>query len=131
MCGLTGEEVTGSKLGLVEECFSDCNPLIIITPPELALSEEVHDGTKVMGLGSKLDVSTWVQHRILGLVNWLGFLLVLMSGCIAHLQRLEREMEENNLLERKATVNRKVVTPTSRGKRELRNLISSVNYDGW
>ena len=33
------------------------------------------------------------------------------------LQRLEGEMEENNLLQRKAITNRKVVTPTSRGRR--------------
>ena len=46
------------------------------------------------------------------------------------LQRLEGEMEENNLLQRKAITNRKVVTPTGRGRRELRNLISLVNYDG-
>ena len=125
--------MTGSKLGLgEEECFSDCNPLIIIAPPELALSEEVHDGTKVMGLGSKLDVSNWVRHRIPGFGKLVGLPISPHEWlCIAHLQRLEREMEENNLLQRKATVNRKVVTPTGRGKRDLRNLISFVNYDGW
>lgn len=93
--------MTGSKLGLgEEECFSDCNPLIIIAPPELALSEEVHDGTKVMGLGSKLDVSNWVRHRIPGFGKLVGLPISPHEWlCIAHLQRLEREMEENNLLQ--------------------------------
>ena len=105
---------------------------MLFRSPELALLEEVHDGTKVMGLGSKLDVSNWVKHRIPGFGKLVGLPVSPHEWlCIAHLQRLEREMEENNLLQRKATVNRKVVTPTGRGKRDLRNLISFVNYDGW
>ena len=39
-------------------------------------------------------------------------------------------MEVDNLLQKKATANRKVASSTSKGKRELRNLISSDNYDG-
>ena len=45
------------------------------------------------------------------------------------LQRLEREIEAANLMYRKAAAYRKVV-PKDKGKRELMNLISSVNYDG-
>ena len=38
-------------------------------------------------------------------------------------------MENDNLLQKKAIVNQKVSTSTGKGHRELRNLISPVNYD--
>ena len=45
------------------------------------------------------------------------------------LQRLETEFEAANLVHRKDAAHRKVVSK-DKGKRVLRNLISSVNYDG-
>ena len=45
------------------------------------------------------------------------------------LQRLEMEIEAANLMHRKDATHRKVVSE-DKGKRDLRNLISSVNYDG-
>ena len=45
------------------------------------------------------------------------------------LQRLEREIKAANLMHRKDVAHRKVVSK-DKWKRELRNLISSVNYDG-
>ena len=50
--------------------------------------------------------------------------------CIDYLQSLEREMEVVIERRRKATANQKAISSTGKGKRELRNLISSVNYDG-
>ena len=72
-----------------------------------------------------------MKYRIPGF----GKLVGLPISCheklwIAHLQRLEKEMTDANMLRRKATVNRIVATSTCKGKRELKNLISSVNYDG-
>ena len=49
--------------------------------------------------------------------------------CIMLLQRLEREIEVANLQHRKDAAHRKAVSK-DKGNRELRNLISSVNYDG-
>ena len=45
------------------------------------------------------------------------------------LQRLETEIEASKLVHRKDAAHRKAVSK-AKGKRELRNLISSVNYDG-
>ena len=44
------------------------------------------------------------------------------------LQTLEREIEDANLLHRKDATHWKAVSK-DKGKRELRDLISSVNYD--
>ena len=50
--------------------------------------------------------------------------------CIALLQKIEREMEAAKVLNRKVTESRKAVIYKDKGKRELRNLQFSVNYDG-
>ena len=50
--------------------------------------------------------------------------------CIALLQKIERETEAAKELNRKATAIIKVVIFKEKGKKELRNLQSSVNYDG-
>ena len=49
--------------------------------------------------------------------------------CIMLLQRLEMEIEASNLTHRKYAAHRKDVSK-DKGKRELRNLIFLVNYDG-
>ena len=56
-------------------------------------------------------------------------LLLIKKMCIMLLQRLEREIEVANLQHRKDAAHRKAVSK-NKGNRELRNLISSVNYDG-
>ena len=53
-----------------------------------------------------------------------------MRSCISFLQRLETETAAANLLNREATGISKSVKNKNKGRRELRNLISSVNYDG-
>ena len=45
------------------------------------------------------------------------------------LQRLERVIKAANQLHKKDAAHQKAVSK-DKGKRELRNLISSVNYDG-
>ena len=49
--------------------------------------------------------------------------------CIMILQRLEKEIEAANLMHRKDAAYQKAVSK-DKGKKELRNLISLVNYDG-
>ena len=113
---------------LGEESLTDCNPLSTITPPRLDLSMEMHKDT---GLGSRLDVSSWVKHRISGFSKVVGLSVNHYERlCIDYLQRLEREMEVVIERRKKAAANQKAASSTSKGKRELRNLISSVNYDG-
>ena len=45
------------------------------------------------------------------------------------LQRLKMEIEAAKLVHRKDAAHQKTVSK-DKGKRELRNLISSINYDG-
>ena len=49
--------------------------------------------------------------------------------CIALLQKIENETEAAKAMNMKVTLSRKVVSYKDKGKRELRNLQSSVNYD--
>ena len=44
-----------------EESWTDCNPISTIAPPGLDLSIEMHKDNEVLGLGSRLDVSSWVK----------------------------------------------------------------------
>ena len=114
-----------------EESLADCNLLSTIAPPGLKLSMEMHKDTEVLGLGSRLDVSSWVKHRIPGFSKVVGLSMNRHERlCIDYLQMLEREMEVVNERRKHAAVNQKAASSTSKGKRELRNLISSVNYDG-
>ena len=86
---------------------------------------------EVLDIGGTLDVSKWVKNRIPGFSRVIGLSVNRHEKlCIAYLQRLEREMEVINQQRKKATANPKVASSTGKGIRELRNLISTVNYDG-
>ena len=50
--------------------------------------------------------------------------------CIALLQKIETETEVAKVMNRKVRVSRKFVIYKDKGKREQRNLQSSVNYNG-
>ena len=105
------------------------SPLMTITPMGLAVSAELNSGNEVLGLENTLDISNWVKHRIPGFSKMMGLSLGRHEEkCIKLLQGLEREIEATNLLKKKAAAHRKA-TSKDKGKRELRNLISSVNYD--
>ena len=91
-----------------EESLADCNQLSTIAPPGLKLSMEMHKDTEVLGLGSRLDVSSWVKHRIPGFSKVVEFSVNCHERlCIDYLQRLEREMEVVNERQKKAAVNQK------------------------
>ena len=114
-----------------EESLTNCEPLSSIAPLGLELSMEMYKDNEVLGLGSKLDVSSWVKHRIPGFSKVVGLSVNRHERlCIDYLQRLEREMEVVIERRKKATANQKATSSTGKGKRELRNLISSINYDG-
>ena len=114
-----------------EENLADCNPLLTIIPPGLDLSLEVHNNSEVLDIGGTLDVSNWVKNRIPSFSKMIGLSMNRHEKlCIAYLQRLEREMAIINQQRKKAAAIQKVASSTGKGKRELRNLISTVNYDG-
>ena len=104
--------------------------LTAINPLGLVVLAEVNGNTEVLSFDNTLNVSNWVNQRIPSFSKLMGLSLGRHEKmCIMLLQRLETEIEAANLMHRKDADYRKVVSK-DKGKRELRNLISSVNYDG-
>ena len=116
----------------VDEGLSDVDsssPLMTFNPLGLVVMVELNSNTEVMRLDNTLNVSNWVKRRLPGFSKMMGLSLGRHDKrCIMLLQRLETEIEAANLVHRNAT-HRKAVSK-DKGKRELRNLISSVNYEG-
>ena len=97
----------------------------------LTTSAELEEVTEVLSIEAKLDISGWVKHRIPGFSKLVRLLMIQHEKlCIALLQRLETKMKATNVLHRKVIGSQKVAKSKHKGCRELRNLISSVNYDG-
>ena len=90
---------------------------------------ELNSNTEVLRLENTLNVSNWVKRRLPCFSKMMGLSLGRHEKrCIMLLQRLEKETEAANLVHRNAA-HRKAVSKV-KGKRELKNLISSVNYKG-
>ena len=114
-----------------EESSEVCTPLLTVSPSGMALSMEVHNDSEVLDFGGTLDVSKWVKNRISSFSRVIGLSVNRHEKlCIAYLQSLEREMVVINQQRKKAVAKQKVAFSLGKGKRELRNLISTVNYDG-
>ena len=97
---------------------------------ELVVTVELNSIAKVRRFDTSLNVSNWVKHRLPSFSKMMGLSLGRHEKrCIMLLQRLETEIEAAKLVHRKDAAHRKAVSKV-KGKRELRNLISSVNYDG-
>ena len=126
---LVEEELNISDMGLGGE---DSSPIpLSITPSGLPLSAEMNCGNEAVECVNTLDTSRWVKNRLPSFSKLVGLPLRRHEKlCIALLQKIEREMEAVKVMNRKVTVSRKVVIYKDKGKRELRNLQSSVNYDG-
>ena len=125
---LTEVEARNADLDLGD--MDSFSPLMTINPIGLVMSAELHNNTEVMGVENPLNISNWVKHRIPSFSKIMGLSLGRHEKmCIMLLQRLEREIEVANLQHRQDAAHRKAVSK-DKGKRELRNLISSVNYDG-
>ncbi|KAL0012906.1 hypothetical protein SO802_008014 [Lithocarpus litseifolius] len=128
-CELVDVEKDFSDTGLGGEDFLSV-PLTTITPSGLALSADY--GSEAAGGAKTLDISKWVKYRLPGFSKLVGLPLCRHETlCIALLQWIERETEAAKVLNRNITALRKAVICKEKGKRELRNLISSVNYDGY
>ena len=134
LCGTSSSTADAMVLsvGIDEnEEFLDCDPLKIVAPNESITSVEQEGDGEILSLEAKLNIFGWVKRRI---PSFSKLVALSMSSheklCIALLQRLEFEMEAANVLHKEVSGNRKVVKSKNKGRRELRNLISSVNYDG-
>ena len=124
------EDAANISIGFGETELLDCLPLQIIAPSASTNLAKLEEVTKVLSIETKLDISGWVKHRILGFSKLVGLSMTRHEKlCIALLQRLETVMEVANVLHRKATGSKKVAKSKIKGRRELQNLISSVNYD--
>ena len=123
-------EMSHSELGLGGE-VSLAIPFLSITPLRLPVSAEMSCGYVALECANTMDISSWVKNRLPGFSKLVGLPLSRHEKlCIALLQKIEKETEDAKLLNRKVTVPRKAVSNKVKGKRELRNLKSSVNYDG-
>ena len=124
------EEFNFSNSGLGGEDSSPI-PLLSITPFGLPLTAKLNCGIEVVGCESILDISRWVKNKLPGFSKLVGLPLNCHEKlCIALLQSIEKETEAVKAMNKKVTPSRKVVIFKDKGKRELRNLLSSVNYDG-
>ena len=127
---LVEEELNFSNTGLGGEDSSPI-PLLSIIPFGLPLLAELNCDNEAVECVNTLDTSRWVKNRLPGFSKLVGLPLSRHEKlCIALLQKIERETEAAKAMNRKVTVSRKVVIYKDKGKRELRNLQSLVNYDG-
>ena len=123
------EDFIFSNSGLGEEESSPI-PLLFITPFGLPLTAE-NCGTEAVGCEGILDTSRWLKNRLPGFSKLVMLPLNRHEKlCIALLQRIEKKTVDAKAMNKKDTPTRKVVIFKDKGKRELRNLLSSVNYDG-
>ena len=130
VCSLVEEGENFSEMGLGGEVSSPI-PLLAITPGGLPMSDELNRDNQAVECVDTQDTSRWVKYRLPGFSKLVGLPLCRHEKlCIALLQKIERKTEAAKVLNSKVTESRKVVIYKDKGKRELRNLQSSVNYDG-
>ena len=98
-----------------------CVPLAIIEP-------SIQDGAKVDSIPDTEQArSKWVNSHYQGFCKLVGFPID------SHEQQcleLLRNIEETRTLKKGEVSSRKVISTASKGKREFKRLVSSVNYDG-
>uniref|UniRef100_A0A7N2M4C3 Uncharacterized protein n=1 Tax=Quercus lobata TaxID=97700 RepID=A0A7N2M4C3_QUELO len=122
------EDVADFSTGFGETELTDCLPLRIIAPSASTTSAKLEEVIEALSIEAKLDISRWVKHKIPGFSKLVGLSMTWHEKlCIALLQRLETEMEAANVLHRKGTSSQKVAKSKNKGRRELRNLISSAD----
>ena len=74
-----------------------------------------------------LEPSAWVSKKVKGFGKWVGFPIDSCERqCVEFFQRLEKVWEK----QAEAGSLRRTASSSTKGMRELRNLISNVNYDG-
>lgn len=112
--------------GEAGECSSplSCSPLAIINPTELPTSMAVL-GESVCA--SQEEFSQWVKKHYRGFCKLVGFPLdTHEEQCMALLQSIEAE----RIKYKNSGKMKQSGASVKKGARELRNLASSINYDG-
>jgi hypothetical protein len=98
-----------------------CVPLAIIEPLD---QEVVAPGITLIKGNAH---SKWVNRQYRALCKLVGFPI---DSHEQECLELLRRIEETRAQTKGAVSSRKLISPASKGNRELKNLISSVNYDG-
>ena len=79
----------------------------------------------------RLEASQWVKYRIPGFSKLVGLSVERPKQlCITLLLKIEQELEAARVWKRGPAGASKVNTTKVKGARELRNLVTSVNYEG-
>ena len=128
----TSQQANQSELALTEGLGDvvSSSPLMTINPLELAVTVELNSNSEVIRFDNASNVSNWVKQRLPGFSKMMGLPLCRHTKrCTMLLQKLETKFEAANLVHKKDAAHQKAVSK-DKGKRELRNLISSVNYNG-
>jgi hypothetical protein len=95
-----------------------CEPLAVVAPPKVSVAPRKPHS---------LDRSTWVNTQYKGICELMGFPLESHEQqCLALLRRIEAA----RFIKKGEVGSRKMVVSGTKGARELRNLVSSVNYEG-
>ena len=124
------EDAVDFFVGVGETEVSDCLPLQTIASSVATNLADLEKASEVLSIENKLDISGWVKHSIPGFSKLVGLSMTCHEKlCIALLQRLETIMEATNVLHRVKTGSKKVAKSKNKGRKELQNLICSVNYD--
>ena len=58
------EKAVDFSVGFGETEVADCLPLQIIDPGVSTNLAELEEATEVLSIGNKLDISSWVKHKI-------------------------------------------------------------------
>ena len=105
----------------------DITPLALWDPyyvSDLVTLEDDSDGSS---MEEELEPSEWVRTMIKGFGTLVGFPIACCERqCIDFFQKLERVWEQQATF----ATTRRTSNSTQKGLRELRNLFSSINYDG-
>ena len=125
--------LTEVKTAYAVEALGDVessSPLMSINPLGAVVMTKLNYNNEVKRLDNTSKVSNWVKYKLPSFSKMMGLSLGRHEKrCIMLLQRLETEIEAAKLVYREDATFQKAVSK-DKGKRELRNLISSINYDG-
>ena len=102
-------------------------PLALWDPNGSLDLDSMDDGSDGISVEEVLEPSEWVSRMIRDFGTYVGFSIDCCERqCIDFFQKLERVWEQQAT----AVTTRRVSNSNQKGMRELRNLFSSINYDG-
>ena len=120
-------DICGGGSGVKDNCLLECNPLTRWDPNTLGEVVMVQDDAEGAQVAETEPNSSWVSQLMKDFCNMVGFPIVKHE---AHCLALFRLLEQECLKVVDDGVPKQPTNSGSRGLRELKGLISNVNYDG-